>query len=199
MTLNLRIHTTEYPVTVLGPGKRFGVWVQGCCRRCPGCMSPETWDLNGGIICDTKNLAEDYIRSGCDGITISGGEPFLQPEGIADFIQLAGRPGVIIYTGFTYEELLKKPEVFVLLEQCDLLIDGQFIEELRDGKNMRGSSNQRAFALTDKYKDTAKIFGTEPTRIEFFFHNDTTHMIGIPTPEWLAREKANSDTLFANQ
>ena len=178
MTLNLRIHTTEYPVTVLGPGKRFGVWVQGCCRRCPGCMSPETWDLNGGIICDTKNLAEDYIRSGCDGITISGGEPFLQP---------------------TYEELLKKPEVFVLLEQCDLLIDGQFIEELRDGKNMRGSSNQRAFALTDKYKDTAKIFGTEPTRIEFFFHNDTTHMIGIPTPEWLAREKANSDNLFANQ
>lgn len=159
-------------------------------------MSPETWDLNGSILCDTKKLAENYIKSGCDEITISGGEPFLQPEGLADFIQLSGRSGVIIYTGFTYEELLKKPEVFVLLEQCDLLIDGQFIKKLCDGKNMRGSSNQRAFALTDMYKDTVSGFGTEPTRIEFFFYNDTTHMISIPTPEWLAREKANSNDLL---
>lgn len=187
--MNVRIHTTEYPITVLGPGKRFGVWVQGCCRRCPGCMSPETWNMEEGVLCDTKSLAEEYLKSGCDAITISGGEPFLQTEPLSEFIKYAGRPGVIIYSGFTYEELLKRPDASCLLECCDLLIDGQFIEELRDGRNMRGSSNQRAILLTELYEEVANNFGTEQTKIEFFFHNDTTHMIGIPTTEWLEREK----------
>lgn len=187
--MNIRIHTTEYPITVLGPGKRFGVWVQGCCRRCPGCMSPETWNAEEGILYDTQKLAEDFLKSGCDAITISGGEPFLQAEALAEFIKYAGRPGVIIYTGFTYEELLKKADASCLLECCDLLIDGPFIKELQDGKNMRGSSNQRAVLLTKLYENAANSFGTERSRIEFFFHNDATRMIGIPTPEWLEREK----------
>ena len=187
--MNIRLHTTEYPVTVLGPGKRFGIWVQGCCRRCPGCMSPETWDMEGGTLCCTKDLVAAFIRSGCSEITISGGEPFLQAEALAEFIHQAGDPGTIVYTGFTYEELLSHSDAVPLLEACDMLIDGQFIEELCDGKNMRGSSNQRAILLTDRYQKTAETFGTESTKIEFFFHNDKTHMIGIPTPDWLARER----------
>ena len=157
-------------------------------------MSPETWDMKSGVLCDIKKLADDYFKSGCNGITISGGEPFLQSEALAEFIKLAGRPGVIVYTGFTYEELLERSDASYLLDTSDLLIDGQFIEKLRDGKNMRGSSNQRAILLTELYKDIAASFGTEQTKIEFFFHNDTTHMIGIPTPEWLEREKTlNND------
>lgn len=187
--MNIRIHTTEHPITVLGPGKRFGVWVQGCFRKCPGCMSPETWDNEGGMLCDTQKLAEEYLKSGCNAITISGGEPFLQTEALSEFIRYAGRPGVIIYTGFTYEELLERPDSSCLLECCDLLIDGPFIEELQDGRNMRGSSNQRAIILTELYEDVANSFGTERTRVEFFFYNDTTRIIGIPAPEWFEHEK----------
>lgn len=155
-------------------------------------MSPETWEMDGGILYSTQELAEAFQKSGCQEITISGGEPFLQPEALAEFIRLAGDTGVIIYSGFTYEELLELPDAEPLLNVCDLLIDGQFVEELCDGKNMRGSSNQRAIMLTDRYQEVAAHFGTQSTKIEYFFHNDMTRMIGIPRPEWLARERDRS-------
>ncbi len=187
--MQIRVHAVEKNVTVLGPGRRFGIWVQGCPRKCPGCMSPETWDPNGGMIYETQELAEKFLQSGCDGMTISGGEPFLQPEALAEVIRLSGNPGVIIYTGFLYEELLRRPDAAALLAVCDMLVDGPFLEDLRDGKNLRGSSNQRAVLLTDRYQETAASFGTLPTKIEFFLHDDVTHLIGIPSPEWLERMK----------
>ena len=187
--MQLRVHEMEKDVTVLGPGRRFVVWVQGCFRKCPGCMSPVTWDPEGGTLYDTATLAERFRKSGCSELTISGGEPFLQPEALAEFIRFAGNPGVIVYTGFLYEELLERPDAAALLKVCDMLVDGPFMEDLRDGKNLRGSSNQRAILLTDRYRDVAESFGTLPTKIEFFLHDHATHLIGIPTPEMLERMK----------
>jgi len=187
--MQIRVHVLEKNVTVLGPGHRFGVWVQGCFRKCTGCMSPETWDPEGGMLYEAAELAEMFLRSGCDGITISGGEPFLQPEALAEFVRLSGNPGVIVYTGFLYEELLQRPDAAALLSVCDMIIDGPFMEELRDGKNLRGSSNQKAVLLTERYQKEAASFGTLPTKIEFFLHDDAAHIIGIPSEEWLERMK----------
>jgi len=185
--MTLRLHAVESPVTVLGPGKRFGVWTQGCCRRCPGCMSPGTWELSGGFETEPAALADKFRSSGCAEVTISGGEPFLQSAALAAFLQLAGWPGVIVYTGFLYEELLEMPDASPLLGVCDLLIDGAFVQELCDGRALRGSSNQRAILLTERYRDLLADFGTSPCRVEFFSHQNAMRMVGIPTPEWLER------------
>ena len=187
--MQIRIHAVETNITTLGPGRRFGIWVQGCDRKCPGCMSPETWNPKGGTLYNTSELAEMFLHSGCDGITISGGEAFLQPDALAEVIRLSGNPGVIIYTGFLYEELLLRQDAAPLLAVCDLLIDGAFIQKLQDGKNLRGSSNQRALPLTDRYRETAASAGTMPAQIEFFLHDNVTRLVGIPSPEWLERVK----------
>ena len=189
--MQLRLHMTQRDITALGPGRRFGVWVQGCKRRCPGCISPETWSLDGGYEVSVSELAQEIVRSGLEGITISGGEPFLQADALTRLIQMVRRErdvGVIIYTGNRLEELTA-PEEQALLSECDLLVDGTYEEALNDGKNLRGSSNQRAIALTQRYEQEAAEYGTKPTQVEFFFHEDKIVMVGIPTGEWIKRAK----------
>ena len=186
----LRIHAAEQNVSVLGPGKRFVIWVQGCPRRCPGCMSPETWDPAGGEDIPVAALAQDVLCSQCGGLTVSGGEPFLQAEPLAELIETVRRSadlGVIVYTGFLYEELLHRPDAARLLALCDLLIDGPFQQEKQDGKALRGSSNQRAVMLTERYRDAIPEFGKGGCRVEFFTRPDATHMVGIPVPGMLTR------------
>lgn len=190
--MKLRLHGTEKCVTALGPGKRYAVWTQGCHRRCPGCISPDTWDLQGGYLVETETLAEEILRADMDGITISGGEPFLQAEALARLLERVRREkdtGVIIYTGNTLEELLEEKQGAVkrLLSQCDLLIDGSYVEALNDGKNLRGSSNQRAIPLTERYRKEAENYGTKDAYVEFFFHDSMTRMVGIPSREMLER------------
>lgn len=190
--MQLRIHATEKNVKVLGPGSRFVIWVQGCHRRCPGCMSPETWALNGGEIISTQLLSKEILQSGCNGITISGGEPFLQAKALAELIHLVRKCrdiGVIVYTGNVIDDLKESSDARLLLEVSDLLIDGAYIEEQRDGKNLRGSANQRAIALTSRYEKEAELIGTGSAEIEFFFHDGVTRIVGVPTPEWLERMK----------
>ena len=63
----VRLHNLVTHTTALGPGTRMVIWFQGCRRRCPGCMSPETWDMQGGVLRDTAALAQEYQRSGCEG------------------------------------------------------------------------------------------------------------------------------------
>ena len=101
----------------------------------------------------------------------------LQAKALADLIQEVRKKtdlGVMIYTGFTLEELQEadNPDYNLLLEQCDLLVDGPYIDELNDSKNLRGSSNQRAIPLTDRYAEYAKQIGTKPAEIEMFYEEE---------------------------
>ena len=142
--MKIQLHAKRDGITKLGPGTRFVVWTQGCPRSCPGCMTAASQQMNGGFSADTKQLAEEILQSGRHGLTISGGEPFLQAKALADLIQ----------------EVRKK---------TDLLVDGPYIDELNDSKNLRGSSNQRAIPLTDRYAEYAKQIGTKPAEIEMFY------------------------------
>lgn len=139
--MKLQLHNIQDGVTVLGPGVRYGLWVQGCLRRCPGCMTPQSQPREGGKWMETAQVAQDIVRSGRTGLTISGGEPFLQAEALCEVIEQVRREqdmGVIIYTGNTLAELQAShdPWVQALLAQCDLLVDGAYIEALNDGKNL---------------------------------------------------------------
>jgi anaerobic ribonucleoside-triphosphate reductase activating protein len=157
-------------------------------------MSPDSQSLDGGYLADTDTLARQIIKSGRTELTISGGEPFIQAEplvAIIDKVRETMDLGVIIYTGYTLEEIVTHENQYYrqLLDRCDLLVDGAYEESLHDGKNLRGSSNQRAIPFTDRYKAFSKEFGTKPAEVEFFFQEDKISMVGIPSSEILERFK----------
>lgn len=182
MSDTIRLHMKEPCVTVLGPGKRFAVWVQGCNRRCPGCTAPEAWDMEAGENISVDALAMEIALSGADGLTISGGEPFLQAPALAKMIDSIRRRrdmGVIVYTGFTLEELRNKPEAQALLERTDLLIDGPYIREQDDGLSLRGSRNQRVIPITGRYLDDLNRYGQPYRLVETFHHGAQTHYAGV--------------------
>lgn len=193
-TMEIRLHDEQDGVGKLGPGIRYAVWTQGCMRRCPGCMSPESRNMSGGRMIDVEELAGRIIRSGREGITISGGEPFLQPAALSSLIDLVREKkdiGVIVYTGYTIEELERSEDrdIHDLLKRIDLLVDGEYIEELNDGKNLRGSSNQRAIPLSGRYLKEAERYGEKPAEVEFFMREETICMVGIPSKTLLERFK----------
>jgi pyruvate formate lyase activating enzyme len=109
-----RIHSTENFGTVDGPGVRFIVFMQGCRMRCEFCHNPDTWKINGGREVSTDEILEEALRyqkywGDKGGITISGGEPLLQPEFITDLFKKAKAKGIhttIDTCGrpFTYDE-----------------------------------------------------------------------------------------------
>ena len=119
-----------------GPGLRFTVFVQGCPHHCPGCHNPQTHDFSGGFDCDVEKLVAEVQKNPLlQGVTFSGGEPFCQCEALyrlATKIKSLGLD-LYIYSGYTYEQILQLKDPFArkLLEQCDVLMDGPFLLELR--------------------------------------------------------------------
>jgi anaerobic ribonucleoside-triphosphate reductase activating protein len=134
-----------------GPGIRFVVFTQGCPHHCPGCHNPQTWPFSGGFETTPEKIFAEIIRNPLlRGVTFSGGEPFCQPEGLAELAQMLHNHGlnVITYTGYTFEELIEKsnkePGILPLLQQTDILIDGRFIQKKKSyDLSYTGSSNQR--------------------------------------------------------
>lgn len=134
-----------------GPGIRYTIFTQGCRHHCKGCHNPQTHDFSGGYEVDTDDLLKELIQDPLiQGVTFSGGDPFEQPLPLADLAAKVHKTGrdVMAYTGYTFEQLLKRserePSVMDLLRQTDVLIDGRFVLELLDyDLRFRGSSNQR--------------------------------------------------------
>ena len=141
-----------------GPGFRYVIFTQGCPHHCPGCHNPQTHDFDGGTVITItdgeKILREIKENTLLAGVTFSGGEPFCQPGPLAELakeIHAIGK-NVFVYTGYTYEKLCKmaktKADVAALLSETDTLVDGPYIEALRDLElRFRGSSNQRILDL----------------------------------------------------
>lgn len=138
-----------YPDVNNGLGCRITLWLAGCNHHCKGCQNPETWNLNAGkeFNDDVKNkiydiLSKPYIK----GITLSGGDPLLQYDEVLTLVKDIKskfvNKDIWVYTGYTIDELKKdnKTEIF---QYIDYLIDGKYVEELRDiTLAFRGSANQ---------------------------------------------------------
>jgi len=165
----------------LGPYNRFAIWVQGCLKRCLGCISKDSQPFDGGYEEDVDTLAANIINtSDIEGITISGGEPFLQSEALVDLVNRVKAKkdiGVIVYTGNNFEEI----EQNELTKLCDIVIDGAYIEALNDDLSLRGSSNQNVHLITERYENVAKkIYGVQGRKIELHLKKGETTMVGIP-------------------
>ena len=179
----LYYHMKEPAVRVLGPGLRYCLWVQGCARRCPGCVAQEAWDMRAGKPIEEEALSWEIALSGAEGLTVSGGEPFLQAEALARLIRSVRQKkdmDVIVYTGNTYEALAADPAAAPLLRQTDLLIDGEYIRELDDGKGLRGSSNQRAIPLNARGEALLALWARQARCREVFRHGAEVHEVGLP-------------------
>lgn len=139
----------QYESIVDGPGFRIVLWAQGCKLNCPGCHNPETHSLCGGkeyYIEDIK-IALEANHKKHQGLTLSGGDPFLQPREFIEIVKFAKTElglDIWAYCGLTYEQIIQDSEKLELLKLCDVLVDGPFILEKRDVRlAFRGSSNQR--------------------------------------------------------
>ena len=140
-----------------GPGQRAVIWLQGCTLGCPGCFNPETHarGTSGGRR-PVSEVGQKILELGdtIEGITLTGGEPLQQPHGILTFLrELRARRelSIVLFSGYTHEEIGEIPEGSAILDFVDVLIDGRYIESQRIARGLRGSSNQRVHLLTSRY------------------------------------------------
>ena len=143
---SIRILDIKYGTSVDGIGLRTSLYCAGCVNRCPGCHNPQSWDEQGGQPIAVEDLLRLIIDADMN-VTFTGGDPMLHPEGFIALAQLIRQhtdKTIWCYTGYRYEDLLRHPVRRALVELCDVLVDGPYIEAERDlTLHFRGSRNQR--------------------------------------------------------
>ncbi len=167
--MQLRVFNIIKNTKVEGPGNRYCIWVQGCSRHCKGCQAVHTWAHDKGELYETEYIILDILKNQekIEGVTFLGGEPFEQAEALGIIAERVRAKGlsVLCFTGGKYEDLRENSENQKLLANTDLLIDGEFIQELTDySRPWCGSSNQRYHFLTDRYNE--EIFTKYKNKVE---------------------------------
>lgn len=133
--------------TVDGPGFRTTVYCAGCPNRCPGCHNPQSWDIANGHEVAVEDILKVILADPFADVTFSGGDPMFQPVGfaaLAKAVKEQSGKNIWCYTGYLFEELLENIQQRELLKYIDVLVDGRFVEVLKDESlRFRGSCNQR--------------------------------------------------------
>ena len=159
--MKIRLASTLHDSIVDGPGLRYVIFTQGCIHHCLGCHNPSTHSLNGGYFVDIDDIYRDIMSNPLlDGVTISGGEPFLQIQPLLMLFRLLKQQyiHIMIYSGYTFEEIVYDDEKKKLLSFCDVLVDGKFILALKNRDLIyRGSSNQRIIDIQSSLKENRVI------------------------------------------
>jgi anaerobic ribonucleoside-triphosphate reductase activating protein len=155
MTATLRVHGFEGESRANGPGVRATLWLQGCTLGCAGCFNPGT-HAAAGPRTPVAELVDRIaaLAARIDGLTVSGGEPFEQPDGLLALLSAVRRNrglSVLVFSGFTVEEIHGRPRGPEILALIDVLIDGRYRAGERLARGLRGSANQRIHLLTARY------------------------------------------------
>ncbi len=164
----MRINSILKESEANGPGKRGVVWVQGCSRHCEGCFNPETQSYSSGIEMDCESIMAEFDLNKIQGLTVSGGEPFEQPEELEKLLKAAKEKNLntLVYTGYKYNEILFNHRDILLL--CNYMIDGAYEKDIPSKCRWAGSGNQRFLQLKngeiekdltecEQYSQTAEI------------------------------------------
>ena len=203
-TPSIQLNKAHWPVTVLGPGRRIGLWVQGCTIHCPGCVSQDTWPSDAtktmpvrALIAWCRRVAGDAL----DGVTISGGEPFEQPAGLSALLEGLHRWresaaldfDILCYSGYPLRTLERKhPKI---LARLDAIIPEPYVDTVPVSHLWRGSHNQPLVPLSDRgrarYADYVEApAGTGGKRMQAAVEGGRIWMIGIPERGDMARVEA---------
>jgi anaerobic ribonucleoside-triphosphate reductase activating protein len=195
--MKIGISRLHFPVTTLGPGRRLGIWFQGCSIRCPGCISADTWATGKGVL-DLEDLLErlDGWLPECDGITISGGEPFDQGDALLSLLtRLRAKSGadVLVYSGHPFERLVDVLQRMGGL--IDALITDPYLVHAPQTLPIRGSDNQRLHLLTPLGRERFATFEDPERRAQtfdiMFDHDGAVWLAGIPRRGDFERLKAH--------
>lgn len=180
----MRISRVHAPVTVLGPGRRVGVWVQGCTLACPGCASRDTWDPAGGWPVAVSDLAAeiDDLARGCDGLTVSGGEPLQQAEELAELIaQVRGRHpewDVLLFTGLAPDEWTGPQRAAAAL--ADAVVAGRYRVDLPGTQPLRASANQQLILTGPRARERYTDLRDQDGELQAVLDDRGLTMIGLP-------------------
>lgn len=179
-----------YPVKVLGPGNRIGIWVAGCHHRCKGCSNPELWKVDEKYFVTIeqveKLICTVAVEHEIDGFTITGGDPMEQADELTNLLTRVANisQDVILYTGYQRKELTSEAQI-KLLQRVSMLIDGEYKEELNNGVFLRGSSNQIIHILSEQYRDKyEKYIRGNHNEIQNFMINNEVISVGIHNKEF---------------
>ncbi|MCC6869689.1 MAG: radical SAM protein [Burkholderiales bacterium] len=199
----IELNKAHWPVTVLGPGRRIGLWVQGCSIHCPGCVSQDTWPRDAGkriAVADLLAWCREVSRGAPDGVTISGGEPFDQPAALRSL--LLGLANwrredhldfdILCYSGHPLRRLEK--EHARLLTLLDAVIPEPYVDTLPQGNLWRGSRNQPLVPLSPRgharYAAHIGAAADDDKRMQAAVEGGRVWMIGIPGRGDMARVEA---------
>ena len=162
-TNNIRVLDIKYGTSVDGIGLRTSIYCAGCQNHCPGCHNPQSWDENGGEPISVEVLFKNIVDADMN-VTFTGGDPMLHPEGFIELAQMIKNntnKNIWCYTGYKFEDLIQHPIRRKLVELCDVIVDGPYVESERDlSLHFRGSRNQRVI-------DVQKSLNGEIICIEF--------------------------------
>uniref|UniRef100_A0A7V4NDU9 Radical SAM protein n=1 Tax=Fervidobacterium pennivorans TaxID=93466 RepID=A0A7V4NDU9_FERPE len=198
-TERILVSLIHYPLYVLGPGRRVGLWTQGCTIHCKGCMSIHTWEFDESKAVDIDELAQMLSDFNCNKLTISGGEPFDQASSLLSLLRkVRGKfSDILVYTGYKFETLLEKyPEHF---EYIDAIVDSPFIEGMESEYVYKGSDNQRLFVLN---KDLQEEYDEWMNRqkdgyLQIKVKDNALFIIGIPYQKDLERIRKSVEQQFS--
>ncbi len=181
----IRINLLHFPVTVLGPGERIGLWLQGCDLLCEGCIAVHTHDPAGGSAVSVNQLAETILGYRCERLTISGGEPFLQSDVLETLLRRLRESGIkdiLVFSGRLFRDLERDhPWVHGLV---DALVDGPFIRGNESPLIWKGSDNQemhiiaRDTCLKDAYQAYRQI--VKEDKLQYVHESGGYNLLGIP-------------------
>ncbi len=192
--MQLSLSRVHFPVTTLGPGRRLGIWFQGCSIRCPGCISADTWGPGLRRIALSQLLADvqPWLEE-AEGITISGGEPFEQFDALLQLLselRQRSRADILVYSGYALEQL--EPQLRQVDGLIDALISDPYQQQHNQSMALRGSDNQRLSLLTELGQ--ARLAGYErplqpdDKALDLMFDDDgSIWMAGIPRRDDLLR------------
>jgi anaerobic ribonucleoside-triphosphate reductase activating protein len=170
----------------LGPGERLAIWVQGCPFSCPGCVAPEFLPSGGGEAMSVNALAARAASAnGLEGVTVSGGEPFAQADGLAALLAALPRSlSIIVFTGYGAGELARlarrREVIGRALARIDVLIDGRYQHAENDSRGLRGSRNQTVHFLTARYRHLRDWFEAAPRTVERIEDGQGAMLVGVP-------------------
>lgn len=152
----LRLHQFLPYSRANGPGLRSVIWLQGCSLGCSGCFNPETHTFEGGEVVNVDDLFERIMarEEKIEGVTVSGGEPLQQASGLVKLLRRIRREtrlSLLVFTGYTWNEIEQMPDHGDLIECIDVLIAGRYEASERLASGLRGSANKTIHLLTDRY------------------------------------------------
>lgn len=190
----LALSRVHFPVTTLGPGRRLGIWFQGCSIRCPGCISADTWGP-GHIRISIEQLLEQVQPwlAEADGVTVSGGEPFDQPEALLALLAGLRRRSpidILVYSGYALEQL--SASLRHASNLIDALISDPFDRRQPQSMALRGSDNQRLHLLTElgrqRFATFERPLQASDQILDLMLDDDgSVWMAGIPRRDDLVR------------